>query len=385
MQHHEWMEEIFNSPYSAGQIVPVELGLGRKGELEALTSDFFNASTATTPSKPLPLGENPPRVGRLEPGKAANFAKKAAEKVAEINAEMEQMKQQHAKRMAKLNKGAAVKAAEKSLRSAPMNDMGSGTDDWIFDGLGRSPTSGDGARPGKGKSVDSISTDVEALLGKEIKLIQELECTQKGGIEEKIGSAENDGQDYDLISPLGAADGQNDLSTLYTASQDLLADQDQVGSMHHSPQASRDIMTEMPDASESKDVDSGDWVIVNKQHSSEASPHDELPHLENEADVPTVPIDSKGPGKIPGGAGDISFTPDVPESTAEDFTTNDFSESMDFGNLDTAGEALSGYDAENANMGLDEHGDLGLDDSAFGDAFHAAQASPGQPNQTGGP
>ena len=42
-QHHEWMEEILESPYNIFQIVPGDLGLGRKGELEHLTKDFFDA------------------------------------------------------------------------------------------------------------------------------------------------------------------------------------------------------------------------------------------------------------------------------------------------------------------------------------------------------
>src|SRR2546423_5846570 len=44
-QHHEWMEEIMNSPFATKQIIPTDLGLGRKGELESLTSGFFEAPT----------------------------------------------------------------------------------------------------------------------------------------------------------------------------------------------------------------------------------------------------------------------------------------------------------------------------------------------------
>lgn len=404
-QHHEWMEEVFNSPYSTGQIVPVELGLGRKGELEALTKDFFKAHTDSTPNKPLPSGSDPPRVGKLEAGKAEDFAKKATEKVAEINTEMERMKQQHAKRMAKLNKGAALKAAERSLRSAPMLAGDSGVDDWKFEELPGSPTIGDAAKPDEGKSVDQINKDVEILLGKKIKVVKELECAQKGGLEEKFENAETDGHDYDLVSPLEPTDGQYNQSALYPTSRDLhVGDRDQVDSINHTPQPSLDVtdhgsgepeaqgsseaiaeitsMTEMPDASGSKDLDVGDWVMVDKQHGS--SPREEAAPHKNPADVPTAPEDGKATGKPVGTVNDPILTSDVTGNAAEDFPVNAFSETMDFANLDTAGEALSGYDAENVSMGLDEHGDLGLDDSAFGEAFHAAQASPGQPNQRAG-
>lgn len=56
--------------------------------------------------------------------------------------------------------------------------------------------------------------------------------------------------------------------------------------------------------------------------------------------------------------------PNTAGTTSEGFTGNDFTETIDFGNLNSAGEALEGY------------GDLGLDESAFGDAYDASQANP---------
>ena len=403
VQHHEWMEEIFNSPYTTAQIVPVELGIGRKGELEDLTRDYFNAPTDSTPTVPLPSGTHPPRVGRLEAGKAEDFTLKATEKIAELNAEMERMKRQHAKRMARLNKGAAIRLAERSLRSAPMSVAESGIEDWKFSGSARTSASGDAAVSIERKSVDQITAEVESLLGKKIIPVKEMECIQKGGLEEKSKIAENDGQEYDLVSPLAKIDGQGNPSTSYAGSQDiLLVDQDHAGSLGHTPQLSlegtekpgvegelprsnetflgRDVaMIEIPDASESKDSESGDWVLVNKRNGSGHSPHEESPPLEMKSTNISTP---QGGAEASGGTLDTTddslphFVPDDPGNAAEDFTTNEFSETIDFANLDTAGEALSGYGAEHSSMGLDENGDLGLDDSAFGAAFHATPASP---------
>lgn len=407
VQHHEWMEEIFNSPYTTGQIVPVELGIGRKGELEDLTRDFFNAPTDTTPTVPLPSGTHPPRVGRLEPGKAEEFTSKVIEKVAEVNTEMEQMKRQHAKRMARLNKGAAIRLAEKSLRSAPTSASDLGAGDWKFGGSTRSSANADAAFSIEQNSIDQIAADVESLLGKKIKPVKELECIHNGGLEEKSDIAENDGHEYDLVNPLAKTDGQGNQAVSYRASQDLLlADQDDAGSMGHTPQPSlagtrisgvegelrqsnesflhEDVaMTEMADPSQSRDLESGDWVIVNKENESGRSPHEESPSLDNLVNIPTPRTGVEAPGGTLDVTGDAlpNFAPTETRNTAVDFATNEFSEAIDFGNLDTAGEALSGYGAEHSSMGLDEHGDLGLDDSAFGAAFHATQASPAPQNE----
>jgi len=79
-QHHEWMEEIMNSPFATKQIIPTDLGLGRKGELEALTGGFFEA----------PIGNTPPtQVGKLELNKAEEFTKMAAKKVSDMQADLE--------------------------------------------------------------------------------------------------------------------------------------------------------------------------------------------------------------------------------------------------------------------------------------------------------
>lgn len=402
MQHHEWMEEIFNSPYNTGQIVPVELGIGRKGELEDLTKDFFTAPTEATPIKPLPPGSHPPRVGRLEAGKAEDFTTKATEKVAELNAEMERMKRQHAKRMARLNKGATIRLAERSLRSAPMSAADFGLDEWKFGGSARSSANGDAALFIEQKSIDQITADMESLLGKKIKPVKEMECIQNGGLEEKVDTAENDGLEYDLVSPLAKIDNHSNQLTSYAGSQDLLlVDQSHTGSMGHTPQPSLAVtenhgigsdlpqsnetfldgdiaMSEMPDPSESKEMETSDWVIVSKEIDSGRSLDEESPSLENLTNMPTPHTGAEAPGGNPDTTSDAlaNFAPTDSGNTAEDFTTNEFSEAIDFGNLDTAGEALSGYGAEHSSMGLDEHGDLGLDDSAFGAAFHPTQASP---------
>ena len=117
-QHHEWMEEIMESPYATRQIIPSELGLGRKGTLESFTDGFFTA--------PISPAQDPVngQIGKLAPGRAAEFTKHADAKLAEMQADLERMKQQHIKRMEKLRRTTDLGAAERKLRNMNAADEG---------------------------------------------------------------------------------------------------------------------------------------------------------------------------------------------------------------------------------------------------------------------
>lgn len=84
---------------------------------------------------------------------------------------------------------------------------------------------------------------------------------------------------------------------------------------------------------------------------------------------PSTPTAPKAPS--------AAATPAVTEGGSVSFDQNDFSS---LGDLDTAGDALAGYDApdlDDSAGGLDDGLDLQMDmeDSAFGDAFHGVDAS----------
>ena len=395
-QHHEWLEEVFSSPYTTGQIIPVPLGLGRKGELEALTKEFFDAPTTGTPSPdsgPVPV---PLRVGRMEVGKAEDFTKRATEKVAEINAEMEKLKRQHARRMAKVKKGGAIREAEQNLRLAALTlDHG---DSWTLEEQTRSPTTGvaAGSNVGEQGKVDDTIAKVEKEVGRNIVAVKEMECIQKGGLEEKGQIIDDKLQDFDL------GDHSADLSRQpsQAASYHLPNDPPSIGhisSMGHTPQFSYDgaadmdgasketpgvmdgdaTMVEIPHEPETQDTEAGDWIMVDKE--GESTPQNaEIPDLDNLVNDSAMEGTDLAANDTLNTADDAlqGFTPDVHDTTA-DFATNDFSDAVDFSNLDTAGEALSGYGEGNESMGLDENGNLGLEDSAFGDAFGDAGTGTG--------
>ncbi|KAI9775144.1 MAG: hypothetical protein M1839_001395 [Geoglossum umbratile] len=213
IQHHEWMEEVLSSPYSIGQIVPVDLGLGLKGELESLTKGFFEAPMGKTPKG----AETPARVGKMEPGKADEFRKRAENKIAEMENEVEKMKRRHAKRMAKLQKGSIIKSAEVRLRDAMVDPTSKGTEIWRLEG--QYEVRGD-TEDGEGvgvvvykskESVDNIVKEVETAMGKNIEPLKPLVCVQKGGLEEKTTNGYPDYSGPNGLLNGGIGDGYIDV------------------------------------------------------------------------------------------------------------------------------------------------------------------------------
>lgn len=374
-QHHDWLGEVFRSPYDTRQIIPGELGLGRKGELEALTKEFFNAPTEI--SALTEKGDPPVRVGRMEGGKADEFTKMATDRIAEINSEIEKMKRQHAKRMAKLAKGGELRDAERMLRTANINTIDA-----------RSTGASDASTlDEEDKKVAAIKGKVEATLGRQIRPIKDADCIQKGGLQEKTDDSEHISQDYDF------EDQAADLSGQIPAFQ---TPQDQPSPMEHSPghitelTATSDTAVEaakgnegtgrsdvamsgMQDASQAEEGEAEDWVVVN-QDGDEAKDgsNDALPDLDAFTNDVAMGSSINSPGENLGTTAEhvADFEAAAEGEMGTEYEGNDFSEGVDFGTLDTAGEALSGYGAEEA-LGVDGNADLGLDDTAFGDAFHS--------------
>ena len=397
-QHHEWLGEVLRSPYEVHSIIPGNLGLGRKGELESLTRDFFEAPTTGTAKMILrpppedvghkgPFNDAPPRVGRMEAGKAQDFAKKAAERVAEIHQEMEKLRKQHVRRMAKLNRGVAIREAERNLRT---------TDVGVTDAQSNA-SPGDRRPNHHTESVDEIQKSIEEVLKKNVHVVPDIQCIQKGGLEEKSQSEESLSQAFDLVDQSVELSGQVPF---------FETPQDQVSSVNHTPGpgAEPSLETPLPTTTqlegaetgdhseretqvqtEAKEAEAGDWIMVNKEGSTEAPAGGELAELDaftndaamaSAAGTPQDNLDSAAEA-LP------DFTAGEEGDLGQDFGGADFSEGVDFVNLDTAGEALSGY-GESEVLGLDEHGGLGLDDSAFGDAFHSNETGTGQDNEMSG-
>ena len=383
--NHENMEEIFNSPYTTNQIVPVSLGLGRKGEIEALTKDFFDAPVDSTPT--VPSDAKPSRVGKLAPGQADDFRKRAALKLSEMETELAEMSRKHDEEIAIIKAGSKIMEEERRLRSAPVTSKFK-FDDWIFDGSPRGTTIGDITSTDPHETVGEIATRAEHFLGKKIVVARNMECVQKGGLEEKIERTRK-GTDYDMIGMPANTNDRQGQSTSFIQQEPTPVDPIQL--IGHTPQPMLDetediIMAETPNIPERKNSDTGSWVMVGEESYSRVSQDPKMPALHSFAELPATSAIVEQSGDNLNTPGDVhpNLTPNPPETNA-DFNANDFTDTISFSNLDTVGDALAGYGEENADLGLDGHGELGIDDSAFGEAFHATQSSPGPPTDSPAP
>ena len=381
-QHHEWLEEILNSPYDTSQIIPGQLGLGRKGELESLTRDFFDAPIEATPREtfPKPNGEIPeeesatPRVGRLESGKAEDFTKRATEKIAEINAEMEKLKRQHARRMAKLDKGRTFKEAEQNLRSSTLE---------LING---EVTKGDAVQ--QQHRAEELATRLEAYLGKSIKSVKDIECIDKGGLEEKDQAKDAKDHDYDMTDTFGHLDGATTSSNTYPESKSPgLATPTQpaenASTVTHDVPVAENLQQEdvkvddVQNIAESKDSTAEDWVMVDKENNLSVG-GEETPRIERFVDSASMPT-STNPNDVTTGDSVPLFEQGAEQDAAEDFDANDFAEDIDFGDLDTAGEDLSGYPPGIETASFEDQGE-----GAFRESFQVMEESVAHENPNPG-
>ncbi|KAJ5815475.1 hypothetical protein N7474_007252 [Penicillium riverlandense] len=310
-QHHEWMEEIFASPYAITQITPVSLGLGRKGELESLTAGFFDAPVGTSTGEGQEAGDAP-QATKMEPAKAEEFADRVAKKVADMTTEIEKLKKQHALRMERFNQTSVFKEAELRLRDSAADPADTGAEVWRLEGRIVIPNEEDAPQmeyiEEKAKyKVDDVVRDVESAYKKQITSEPKISCVEKGGLLEKIEPEHKD--DDDAM----AGDMLMDQADSHLLDQFAATDADISGDVD------MDLCGgQLP----GNGGEAGDWVMVNDEHKDQG-------HAAGDSG-----LDNGG---------------------------------FDFTNIDSAGDALAAYTEQNDGLDLPD-----LDNSAFGDAFHAS-------------
>ncbi|KAH8814868.1 hypothetical protein F5884DRAFT_828301 [Xylogone sp. PMI_703] len=423
-QNHEWMDEVLSSPFSISQIMPVHLGLGLKGELNSLTEGFFDAEIGD-PAKDVTKFNY---VGRLDPGKAEEFRVRANNRIEQIGNEIEKMKALHEKRLKIFKKSALLVEAEKELRSAVHDPTNTGSEFWRLEGrIGEEDNDNvAGELPPK---VDDILAKVEASLGRHATAVHELQRIQDGGYEEvqpipspKIspqpsqnGSQQSgqSGQSGVLIgdadidmggSAAGLLDQFHGVSSTSTPGNSFATPQAHLQGQSPAPSSLANVPspnaaaggTPQPSAPQSQaqqetsiaveptsqapaaaDANgTGDWVVVppggvspepSSAAQNTATPTTTTPQAPaTTTQQATASLEAKV--ETPAAAADPSPAGSLPTF---DSNANDFGDLED---LDTAGEALAGYNDhglggdEEMDLGLDM--DVGMDDSAFGDAFH---------------
>ena len=410
-QHHEWMEEVLESPYNIHQIVPGDLGLGRKGELEELTKDFFDAPTAAM--REASGKAEIATVGKMDVDKADDFKKRASRKIAEMQAEIDQMKVRHAHRMAKMQRTTVLYSSERKLRSAPT-------------ALGGRTMSG-GSLPDSADVdvIDQIAAEVESNMGKKIERVANVKLVSKGGLQERhvertfstssatrpvlspvkpspspaisqsayLQQAQN-GVQQQPMQPQAQVQAQpqvqattklesnsgSEAAVTREQTQEAQADSegktpaDNVGMDDTGLPPLDDIGMDVDMASLVNDPDednqtpaANDWVMVDDQAEQSMGGNDQT---DGAAAQPEI-----GPeeAKAAEGTTAAQIQPHAQSHPLQeqqpgepDLDDNAFDAGFDNVDVDTAGDALASY-----GDGNEDDLDLGnMDDSAFGDAFH---------------
>ncbi|KAM3434641.1 hypothetical protein MY4824_005320 [Beauveria thailandica] len=413
-QNHEWMEEILSSPYRMGQITPADLGLGLKGELASLTEGIFAAQGGDASSQ-MPQKTY---VGKLEPGLADEFRKRVNEYIASTETEMAKMKKEQEEKLAEFKEGSLVRSKERELKSLVEQ---TGPEAWRIEGrVETTDNDDDGPRTTSKHTLEEIVQQVEASLGRKIESKPAVARIQEGGYqmpppepepEAVLGAASADQQMSRQVSQAlsqnsGLLMGDTDMDMGDTASG--LLDQMHTGLSSAStpannfptPQAHLSAMQStaatpananmpspapaqrappadapMGDAGASKPEQrsaageqDGDWVVVPKDGNADSSVG--------------ASCAAKAPSDEAKQANVAKASAEATPAGSNSFDQNDFSS---LGDLDTAGDALSGFDAPSLDGGaggLSEDMDLNMEmeDSAFGDAFHGvgATGTPGE-------
>lgn len=375
-QHHEWMEEIFSSPYAIGKIAPIDLGLGLMGELAPLTTGILDAPGAETVET---AKENykVKNYYKLDAEQLKDFEKRVAEYTKNEQAEIDKMKATHAKKIAQLKRTRTYIKAERRLR-----DLSRSTES---DANGTNP-------------VEEVVQDLEKSLGVTFDAKKAVVCVDKGGFIEvqqpSPPKAQVNGVEQNTN---GTASGANHEGSMEENSASGLLDQYGSGSISGTPignislprlsqppsqsqsangtpnaphgnmnqaptfdqqDASLDVGTDLLDldvemSGMAPTGDKGDeWVMVNDQanNAQQAGGNVQAGNANN--------------NQASGNAGGAMAAANMEADAGSMFDSADFGS---FDNLDSAGDALADY-GQDDNLGLDL-----VDDSAFGDAFHGTE------------
>ncbi|KAF2001444.1 DUF1750-domain-containing protein [Amniculicola lignicola CBS 123094] len=384
-QHHEWMEEIFSSPYGINRILPVDLGLGLMGELAPLTEGLLDTPAG---EHPLIAGEEPKKdvegysvksQSRLSPEQLKEFETRVADYTAKEEAELEKMRAVHAKKIAALKRSRTYIKAERRLREAPRHENPD------------SPVVEDDAPD----VLDAVVGELEKSLGIEFESQKNVSCIEKGGfiaaqqIVQKAQQSNGSGQT--ITDGNANALAMEDAMDVENSAAGLL---DQYGSTPLTGTPSGNIsvpQVSQPQSQSQSAVATPNIPIGDSTHAA-------IPTTDNSNDLLDLDVEMsgmtntdgkggegdwvlvdqpQGAGQPPsnnqqastsvGASGSIQLPPSSTdaEASAGMFDTPDF---VNFDNLDTAGDALADYTNVDDTMGLDL-----VDDSAFGDAFHGTE------------
>lgn len=344
-QHHEWMEEIFSSPYAVGSIAPIDLGLGLMGELAPLTVGILDAPGADNPDTAKD-GYKIKDYYKLSPERLKDFEKRVAEYTKNEQAELDRIKADHARKMAQLKRTRTYIKAERRLR-----DLSRLPDDQDTD------------------AAEGVVQDLEKSLDVTFGAKKPVVCVDKGGFIERQPSPP-----HKAHANGNAPQPNNDSASDFDNTAASLLDQYGTASLAGTPGN-----MSMPSQSHSAMGTPG--LLTNSQ--AQQQTFDQTPQPDSTGDDLLdldVDVDMSGMTNADDKAGDDWVVDEQADAhtTNAPAATNSVDVDVDVGSMfdsvpdftnftgdDSAGDALADFGHDD-NMGL---GDL-VDDSAFGDAFH---------------
>lgn len=384
-QHHEWMEEIFSSPYAVGSIAPIDLGLGLMGELAPLTAGILDVAGAENPD----TAKDKYKIKdyyRMNPEHLKDFETRVTEYTKNEQAEIDKMKADHARKIAHLKRTRTYIKAERRLRDLTR----------------AAPSEDEETDPS-----DNVVKDLEKSLGVTFDSKKTVVCVDKGGFIERQPSPPQKVQvngNGTQSNPNGASNGSNtDGASDFDNTAASLLDQYGTGSLTGTPgNLSMPHMSQPPSQSQSA---VGTPSLLTGNAAQQQSFDQGTPQLDTDAANDLLDLDGEMSGMTNADekaaddwvvadpqTGDTQQTAANPQSatnnsaaandqstlghTSVDADTGSMFDSVpDFTNfegIDSAGDALADF-GQDDNMGLD---DL-VNDSAFGDAFHEEMGGDG--------
>ncbi|KAF2760026.1 DUF1750-domain-containing protein [Pseudovirgaria hyperparasitica] len=407
-QHHEWMEEIYSSPYAAGQIEPIDIGFGLVGELAPLTSGIFESPIRQQGGAA--QGESVRSYRKLDPAQYEEFKKRVEEYEKDGQAEMERMKAEHSKKIADLKRTKTYVQGERRLRDVVWDlDNSPNSQHHAPDSI----ESSTGGPVASNSQVEKIIKDVENSLGVIIGPKKDITVVDKGGLSEDPEPHMNghgtqqenvyrDATDIGTLLNEAAMDGENTAASLLdeftqnsavntpgtrahsqpvsqsgnlgqsaavTPQANIAASQAPSqsatqSSAHVDPNQNLDGLdmdVDMPEVGGAPNEGEADWVMVDEASAESGQRGQQSGTTASEQQVHATATTTEG-ASTEQPAAMTSTNDDLHEGSPSMFDSN----FGGFDDLDTAGDALAEYTNDGDELGLD------LDNSAFGDAFQPA-------------
>lgn len=375
MQHHEWMEEVYSSPYATGKIVPMDLGFGLMGELAGLTEGLFDPPSSELDKASSKTKDTPAVYKKVTPEQLKEFEKRVQAHKEKEQDEITRMKEEHARRMDSLRKSKSLVKAEKKLRNASWKPSESTTEFWRLEKT-------------NDQDANQIVQQVEELLGGPIQAQKEATMVSEGGYrkeEKRTPPADTDmmGIQFD-----GATDVNQSVQSASGAPVETAPQTEQAQLPTQETTAAPQAPQQQPPSAAPSAPDTTMENMESMDTGNFSLPDDmELDTGTFNFDTPKADTSTPGASNWPGqqqqqpqasAQSQPSTTNPQPDASNQTGATDLYGAGdANFGDFD-AGDGLIDFEG-----GAGGDIDFSMDNSAFGDAFHGTEGHHGQEEGNG--